>query len=65
LVELKQIVTDIHTLNVLEIMNNHYKNNGELCCQICLAYMTEEEYDCGGGECADCRDEGENEFAQV
>jgi hypothetical protein len=46
-------------------MNNHYKNNGELCCQICLAYMTEEEYDCGGGECADCRDEGENEFAQV
>ena len=44
---------------------NHYKNNGEQCCQICHAYMTEEEYDCGGGECADCRDEVENEFAQV
>ena len=38
-------------------MNNHYKNNGEQCCQICHAYMTEEEYDWGGGECADCRDE--------
>ena len=43
---------------------NHYKNNGEQCCQICHAYMTEEEYDWGGGECADCRDE-QDDLAQV
>ena len=57
---------------------NHYKNNGEQCCQICHAYMTEEEYHCEWCNkqmteedhhfcdiCDDCRDEGENELAQV
>ena len=44
-------------------MNNHYKNNEEQCCQICLAYMTEEEYNfCD--ICPECRDE-QDKLAQV
>ena len=43
---------------------NHYKNNGELCCQWCHKEMTEEDHHfCD--ICDDCRDEAENELAQV
>jgi len=43
---------------------NHYKNNGELYCQWCYKEMTEEDHPLIL-TCDDCRDEVENELAQV
>ena len=42
----------------------HYKNNGELACQMCHAGMSQEEYDfCD--ICPECRDEEQWQMKKI